>query len=240
MNHTLTVFCDYNAKAKYPLYVEVNGVQHPVENGGSAAIELAEGFYKIGVCWQLPNGRMSYLSQVYTSITRDEKIDVRTRCAWGPRVSGTLPGQKSKVVAALLNFFLGGLGVHRFYLGYGSGVLFPLETIAAFVCIASGTTLGEIFGNLVLILLGIWEIADFVRILTGSLKPNNGTDYKGNAPAAVLMIQPSAPAAPSASAPAPRQNDSLAALEKLAELHAKGILTDEEFRQKKQDLLAKM
>ncbi|GAB2455149.1 hypothetical protein GCM10011375_02870 [Hymenobacter qilianensis] len=60
---------------------------------------------------------------------------------------------KSQTTAALLSFFLGGLGVDRFYLGYtGLGIL-KLLTFGGF---------------------GIWAIIDFVRILTGSLKPKDG------------------------------------------------------------------
>ena len=40
--------------------------------------------------------------------------------------------------------------------------------------------------------------------------------------------------------PGDEQNDVTGQLEKLAELHEKGILTDEEFAAKKQELLAKM
>lgn len=43
-----------------------------------------------------------------------------------PRV-GTATGGKSKVVAGILALFLGGLGVHRFYLGnIGLGILYLL------------------------------------------------------------------------------------------------------------------
>lgn len=62
---------------------------------------------------------------------------------------------KSQVVAALLCFFLGGLGIHDFYLGYvGKGIL-------------------QIFLSLILVGF-ILVIIDFVRILTGSLKPKGG------------------------------------------------------------------
>jgi len=59
------------------------------------------------------------------------------------------------VPAALLCFFLGGLGVHRFYVGkIGTGILMIF-------------TLGG---------LGIWVIIDFVMILTGSFKDKEGKD----------------------------------------------------------------
>jgi TM2 domain-containing membrane protein YozV len=60
---------------------------------------------------------------------------------------------KSQIVAIILCFFLGGLGIHRFYLGYtGIGILMLL-------------TCG---------LFGILWLIDFIRILTGSLKPEKG------------------------------------------------------------------
>ena len=62
---------------------------------------------------------------------------------------------KKMVPAALLCFFLGGLGVHRFYVcKIGTGILMIF-------------TLGG---------LGIWLIIDFVMILTGSFKDKEGKD----------------------------------------------------------------
>lgn len=61
-------------------------------------------------------------------------------------------GTKSKLAAILLCFFLGGLGIHRFYLGYtGWGIAFLLT--AGF--------------------LGIGVLVDLVRLLFGSLQPKN-------------------------------------------------------------------
>jgi TM2 domain-containing membrane protein YozV len=62
---------------------------------------------------------------------------------------------KSQVVAALLCFFLGGFGVHRFYLGYVTIGVIQLVTLGG---------------------CGIWAIIDFILILVGSLKDKDGRD----------------------------------------------------------------
>jgi TM2 domain-containing membrane protein YozV len=65
----------------------------------------------------------------------------------------TAVGTKSKVVAALLCFFLGALGVHRFYVGkVGTGILQLL-------------TLGG---------LGLWVLIDFIVILVGKFSDKQG------------------------------------------------------------------
>ena len=57
----------------------------------------------------------------------------------------------------LLYFFLGGLGIHRFYVGKaGTGILMIL-------------TLGG---------LGIWVIIDLVMIVTGGFKDSEGKDLQ--------------------------------------------------------------
>ena len=62
--------------------------------------------------------------------------------------------EKSGIVALLLCFFLGGLGIHRFYVGkVGSGILMIVT-----------------FGG-----FGIWAFIDLVMIIIGSF-----TDKQGN------------------------------------------------------------
>lgn len=62
-------------------------------------------------------------------------------------------GGKSQLTALLLVIFVGSLGIHRFYLGYTWQGIVQLLTLGG---------------------LGIWTLIDFVRIITGSLKPKNG------------------------------------------------------------------
>ena len=69
----------------------------------------------------------------------------------------TQVSSKSKGTAAVLCFFLGALGVHRFYVGkIGTGVLWLL-------------TAG---------LLGIGVLIDFIMILCGSFKDNENAELK--------------------------------------------------------------
>ena len=64
-------------------------------------------------------------------------------------------GGKSQIVALILAIVIGGLGIHRFYLGYTlEGVL---QLLTAGGC-------------------GIWALIDIIRIATGDLKPKGG-DY---------------------------------------------------------------
>lgn len=95
-------------------------------------------------------------------------------------------GGKSKTVAAVLAFFLGGLGVHSFYMGkttkgfaqlglYIAGIALYAAGISA--TISSGTVSGVAVVGLLLILgVGIWAFVDFVRILSGGLEPEEGWD----------------------------------------------------------------
>jgi len=66
-------------------------------------------------------------------------------------------GGKSQLIALLLCFFFGGLGIHRFYLGYMTEGIIQLLT-------AGGC--------------GIWALIDLIRIITGDLKPKDGNYEK--------------------------------------------------------------
>jgi TM2 domain-containing membrane protein YozV len=64
---------------------------------------------------------------------------------------------KSRLAVTLLSFFLGGIGVHRFYLGkIGTGILMII-------------TLGGI---------GIWALIDFIMAVSGVMKDKEGLPIK--------------------------------------------------------------
>ena len=60
---------------------------------------------------------------------------------------------KSQVIALILCALIGGLGIHRFYLGYTWQGVVQLLTLGG---------------------CGIWALIDLVRIITGDLQPKNG------------------------------------------------------------------
>ena len=72
--------------------------------------------------------------------------------------AAVLAGAKSKLAAGLLGIFLGGFGIHRFYLGYvGIGIA---QIAVTLVTCGAG---------------GIWGFIEGILILTGSIN----TDAKG-------------------------------------------------------------
>lgn len=70
--------------------------------------------------------------------------------------------QKSKLVAVILAFFLGGFGAHDFYLGYTKNAIIKIVLTC---CTGVGGS--------------IWALIDFIRLLTGSLSVDaNGVELK--------------------------------------------------------------
>lgn len=89
-----------------------------------------------------------------SKLTMKEKIALKV---FGKKIAskGSAPAAegKSQVIALLLVIVVGGLGIHRFYLGYTwQGVV---QLLTAGGC-------------------GVWWLIDLIRIITGDLKPKDG------------------------------------------------------------------
>lgn len=72
-------------------------------------------------------------------------------------VKQNFSNQKSKTTAIVLCFFFGGLGIHRFYLGYTLYGIIQLFTFGGF---------------------GLWWLIDFILLITCKLKDSNNNLLK--------------------------------------------------------------
>ncbi len=63
-------------------------------------------------------------------------------------------GDKSQLIALILVLFVGGIGIHRFYLGYTWQGIVQLLTLGG---------------------CGVWALIDLIRIITGDLGPKDGS-----------------------------------------------------------------
>lgn len=104
---------------------------------------------------------MKYCSQCGTQLVDEAVVCPKCGCAVATaRAVDPYASPKSRLVALLLCFFLGGLGIHRFYVGkIGTGIVWLL-------------TLG---------CLGIGALVDFIMIACGSFKDSDGqpvTDWQ--------------------------------------------------------------
>ncbi|MEM9458840.1 MAG: NINE protein [Myxococcota bacterium] len=154
---------------------------------------------------------------------------------------------KDKNVAAILALFMGGIGVHKFYLGrIGAGVLYLLFSL---------TFIPAFLGVIDFFVLALMDKDEFDRRYNGAnmLPPpvvvNMLPPHAGYAPYGMPPTNygpqpypgPHAPGMPPPIAPpaaASRNVDQLKAeLEKLNELRISGLLTEEEFAQQKARLL---
>jgi len=80
--------------------------------------------------------------------------------------AGAGPEAKSKLAAGLLGIFLGGLGIHRFYLGY---------TLIGVIQVVLGVA-GLFTCGITFIASEIWGLVEGILILTGSINK----DAQGN------------------------------------------------------------
>ncbi len=89
----------------------------------------------------------------------DPNAEICTKC--GVRLALALSEQpeKSKMAAGLLGIFLGGLGIHRFYLGY-----IPIGVAQLVLAL-----LGIVTCGITSVVAALWGLIEGILILTGSI-----------------------------------------------------------------------
>ena len=93
-----------------------------------------------------PVQRANNTTTTTTTVVEKSNDDLSSPAAVG--------GDKSQLIALILVLVVGGLGVHRFYLGYTwQGVV---QLLTAGGC-------------------GVWALIDLIRIITGDLGPKDGS-----------------------------------------------------------------
>ena len=99
-----------------------------------------------------------------STIAKGEKLTLKEKIAlriFGKKIGNKILSTtntvgsdgKSQVIALILVLLVGGLGIHRFYLGYTWQGVVQLLTLGG---------------------CGIWALIDLIRIITGDLKPKDG------------------------------------------------------------------
>lgn len=117
----------------------------------------AKPLYKAPVAIETQKQNVSKFAQAKTALKVKKEIKAIVKQAEknnAPNATAEGDG-KSQVIALVLVFLVGVLGIHRFYLGYTGIGIAQLLT----------------FGG-----CGIWALIDLVRIIIGDLKPKDG-DY---------------------------------------------------------------
>ncbi len=76
---------------------------------------------------------------------------------------------KNKMTVALLAFFLGTIGIHRFYTGKtGTGIVLAVLSVVGWITSIFG------FGFILISAAGLWVLIDFIMILTGKFTDKYG------------------------------------------------------------------
>ncbi len=111
------------------------------------------------------NGKISKAELLkIATVVKGEKLTLKEKVAlkiFGKKIGNKImestnttgDGGKSQVIALILVLLVGGLGIHRFYLGYTWQGIVQLLTLGG---------------------CGIWALIDLIRIITGSLQPKDG------------------------------------------------------------------
>ncbi|MCZ8196895.1 MAG: TM2 domain-containing protein [Flavobacterium sp.] len=100
---------------------------------------------------------MLSLSASYASFPVEQRTTTNTTTVVEQKEELSSPaaakGEKSQIIALVLAALVGGIGIHRFYLGYTWQGIVQLLTLGG---------------------CGVWALIDLIRIITGDLKPKDG------------------------------------------------------------------
>ena len=75
---------------------------------------------------------------------------------------------KNKLLAGILALFLGGMGIHRFYLGY---IKIGIVQLSLWV-------LGYFTGDITWVIVQIWALIESILIFLGKIKDSEGNDLE--------------------------------------------------------------
>lgn len=130
----------------------------------------------------IENANTAFCPNCGTSIEQNSTNNNEDASQQNPQKNTTYNAidQKSKMAAGLLGIFLGGYGVHNFYLGYKTKAIIQLSItlgciILAFIScgILGFVTIPIAFG------MGIWGLIEGIMILSGSINVDgNGNTLK--------------------------------------------------------------
>ncbi|MCX7862217.1 MAG: TM2 domain-containing protein [Bacteroidales bacterium] len=95
-----------------------------------------------------------------------QKILKENSTAWTLYKAKPARGGDNQIIAILLCFFLGFLGIHSFYLGNKKKGIIQLVMFLVGIL-----TFIVVIGYLILSALGIWILIDFIRLIIGDLGP---------------------------------------------------------------------
>jgi len=128
-------------------------------------------------CGRTPQNGVYYCW--YCGAQSNPIAQVCTNCGVSLVQSQGYVGDKSRIIAGLLGIFLGGLGIHNFYLGYTTkGIIQLIMTVFGYVMtIGLANRFGFFFFFWFFVsVAGIWGFIEGILILVGQIN----TDANGN------------------------------------------------------------
>jgi TM2 domain-containing membrane protein YozV len=138
--------------------------------------------------------RVQLLPMLVKQVTALPRVTSHLAAKQEPTPGDSPTHWRTKGIALLLAFFLGGIGAHLFYLGYyGRAIAYLAATVVGlvFLAIALVMAVASIYGGgagfiaiatistIITAVVSVLALVDLVRIAIGDLKPKNGEYFPG-------------------------------------------------------------